>query len=181
MRDQTKRNQECRFQSYLRDEKRIDALGSRIITQLPYENEAGEKQQIDYVLLPSPFTGNKPHISGVLATCEFKGPARKTLWEFKRNWYNRDGKYGLVVDVQKQYRRARQCPDIERYCAWVVTLNERSARKKRDFPSSLENLSSRVRRDLDLPEEAIASHDTCLFDKITSHEMVMFVWRVKSA
>jgi hypothetical protein len=187
-------NQEDRFKRYLKGEKLIDAFGSRIVTELPYECEAG-RQSIDYVLLPpehpyvrrdSPFSGKKPHVSEVLATCEFKGPARPTLWEFNfgslpqpnwRNWYNKGGKSGLVPDVSKQLDRASFYPRAEHYCAWTAMLSDPRSKAKREFGSSLDSLSREVRRDLDLPDGAIATFRTCRFEKIDSN-MVMFLWRV---
>jgi hypothetical protein len=178
---QKKRNQELRFQDYLGEKGLINVPGeSRIKSQLPYNCETG-RQSIDFVLLPSPFSGRNPHISEVLATCELKGPARKTLWDFKANWYNRNhGTYGLLPDVKKQYARACLYPTVEHYCAWVITLNDCKSKSRRDFRSSLDTLLKGVNRDLGAPEGAVSTCRTCRFEQIAPDEIVMFLWRVKA-
>ena len=179
LRDRKKRNQEILFQDYLRDRRVIDVQGeSRIKSQLPYKCGAA-RQSIDFALLPSPFSGKIPHISESLATCEFKGPARKTLWDFKRNWYNRNASYGLLPDVNKQYERACKYPSVEHYCAWVATLNDRGSKRKREFQSSLNILLSQVSHDLGLPGGAVITCRTCHFEQIAPDDTVMFLWEVK--
>jgi hypothetical protein len=180
LRKKNKRNQELRFQDYLHTRNLINVPGeSRIKSQLPFNCETG-LQSIDFVLLPSPFSGKNPHISEVLATCELKGPARKTLWEFKPNWYNRNhGKYGLLPDVKKQYARACRYPAVEHYCAWVVTLNDCNSKLRRDFHSSLDTLRKGVHLDLGAAEGAVVTCRSCHFEQIVPDEIVMFLWEVK--
>jgi hypothetical protein len=146
------------------------------MTELHCEGATG-KQWVDYVLLSSPFSDRRPQVSEVLATCEFKGPARPTLWQFKPNWYNKNKERGLLPDVRKQLSRASSYPHVEHYCAWVAMLSNRRSKVKRDFMSSLDTLSRQVRIDLDLPEGGIATFCAHRFDEIDSN-MCMFLLRV---
>jgi hypothetical protein len=175
------RNQEIYFRNWLRKNQHVDAADSSVQTNHTYTTPTGDTQFIDYVLVPSNLCGTTPRTSDLLATCEMKGPARKTLWDGERNWYDRNNHtYGLLPDVRKQSERACALPDKEHYCAWIVTLNDMGSGKvRRELDTSLDALSRMVKRDLRLHHRAIATFKTCHFEGLRpGRDEVMFLWRI---
>jgi hypothetical protein len=176
-RNENKWNQEDRFKRYLQRNQLVDAEGCSVVTELANPGETGT-EELDYILMRSPFIGIKPPISEVLATCEFKGPARPTLWQFKRNWFGERSR-GLVSDIRKQYRRCCLYRGVEHYFACVALLDnlKRKGSTKRRLAPSLEALSAEVTSRLDLPTGAVMLCSTCSFDPIDS-DMIMFLWKI---
>lgn len=176
-RDTKKWNQEDRFKSYLQRNRVVDTHGNLIITELANPG-ATATEEVDYVLLPGSFTGSKPPISSVLATCEFKGPARTTVWKFTKNWFGD----ALLPDIKKQYRRASLYGGVEHYFACVALLDNLSRKTsiQRQMEPSIQSLSSEVTRNLGLPASSLSLVSSCRFDQIDS-DMIMFLWRITDA
>lgn len=171
-----KYNQEARFRSYLRDHGVADADGGHLVTELPIESQT-HKGRVDYALLGRPGGRSNTCLSAAVATCEFKGPARPTLWEYTKNWFGD----AFVPDVQKQYERSQRHPEIEHYIACISSppTSHKGSVALWDVHSSLSTLATKTASELMIPENAISSCAAHSFDEIDK-EMVLFLWRIQA-
>jgi hypothetical protein len=166
-------NQETAFCDYLRDNGHLTTPLGQVLTN--FHLPVGQNRRfIDFVMHHRGAVPVEKSWMGVAATCEFKGLARHTLFDFQPKWFPR-----IMEDIGKQYEAAAAHPDIEQYfiCTAVLDSPNRKRAVKLCVESAIPELSAEITHKLQIPKSAVVPCGTHVFSEINT-DMFMFLWRI---